>query len=656
MFLHFKKTEFYMVVALAVAAAWIRIPGLGKWCLAIDEFYFSQSVMFILENGIPRFPDGGYYLRGIGLQYLTAAPMLLLQNRELAARLFPVAFGILSIPMFYMLSRKFLSPASAAVSSLLLLLSSWHIEFSRFARMYAPFQFFLFLFVYFLYSGYYENKEKAKTGAWIVAFLSILVYEGSVFLPAFFVIVFATRDTGTMKNRMSLAAGILLLMIANYLFHGISFKEIGVSDPLPPQSASQWYPSDTDFPLHLPDITLLLALAKSPAYYVPFIFFIVGGIAVFFRKLGRERNRMNVLVLAFLLSLALIHQFGMVVLTASLYFILRKESLAEYLKSYRDVGVFLLVFLVFWVCIAYFSGNIEKIKGYLVGYPAFKYRIYMDFAEVVPIWGSVSVVILAVSIGKSLLSRNKRPIEPILAILVLSLALVAVLKAPVYVHTTRYCFPFYPLVFIVGMFELESLWLRRVTVEIHPLRKYVVLTIPLFLMFITEDYHIRHILNASSKEINFRMGEYSRYAGHWYPRADTRGPVAFVDNVYKEGDVIVLEDPPMSPYLSKPYVNYINLADVRIPYSSRKAGKEEMWTGKPLIYEEGQLAEMVPDPPDHSLWLVAVRQDYIDTSFSTRNPPESLSEKFGLDVELRHAGVDGRIGAWEIRRRGAGRE
>jgi hypothetical protein len=108
----------------------------------------------------------------------------------------------------------------------------------------------------------------------------------------------------------------------------------------------------------------------------------------------------------------------------------------------------------------------------------------------------------------------------------------------------------------------------------------------------------------------------------------------------------------MSPYLTKPYVNYINIADVRIPYESRKAGKEEMWTGKPLIYKEEQLAEAVPENPENSLWLVAVRQDYIDTSFSTRNPPESFGKKFGLDVELRHVGVDGRIGAWEIRRPG----
>lgn len=647
-----KKYDLNFVIAITVIAAWIRAPGLGKWCLGIDEFFFSQSVTFILDNGLPRFPDGGYYVRGIGLQYLSTIPLLLLENRALAARLLPLAFGILSIPLYYLLARKFLSPASAAVCSLLLLFSSWHIEFSRFARMYAPFQFFLFLFIYLLYSGYYENKENAKAGAWIVAFLSVLFYEGSIFLPVFFVFVIATRDHGDMKQKMLQAGAIILLLAANYIAHGFSYGSIGVFDPMPPEAASYLYPSDTDFPIHFPDITLFFALWKSPVYYVPFIaLFIIGGIGILAWKAKQETDKMNLFLLAVLLLFALIHQFGMVILTASVFFILRKDSLSEYSTAYRGVGFFFLASLLFWICIAYWSGNFEKINGYLVGYPAFKYKIYMEFVDVVPIWGLILVVILACSIGKSLLSRNQRTIEPLLAIVILSLTLVAVLKTPVYVHTTRYCFPFYPLIFIVGMFELESWQMHRATAGTHPVRKYALLAIPLLLMSLTEDYHIRHILDASSKEINFRMGKYARYAGHWYPRADTRGPVAFVDNVYKIGDVVVLDDPPMSPYLSKPYINYINLADVRIPYESRKAGKEEMWTGKPLIYEEEQLAEAVPDNPENSLWLVAVRQDYIDTSFSTRNPPEFFGKKFGLDVELRHVGVDGRIGAWEIRKK-----
>jgi len=647
-----KKNELYFAVAVTAIAAMIRAPGLGKWELAIDEYYFSQSITFILDNGLPRFPDGGYYVRGIGLQYMATIPMLLLEHLELAARLLPLVFGILSIPLFYLLSRKFLSPGSAAGCSLLLLFSSWHIEFSRFARMYAPFQFFLFLFIYFLYSGYYENKEKAKTGAWIVAFLSILFYEGSVFLPVFLVCVIAARDQGDMKQKMLQTGGIVLLMAANFIAHGFSYNRIGVFNTLPAEAAHYFNPSKAEFPIDLPDLALFFALWKSPVHYIPYVvLFIIGGIILLAWIAKLESDRANIFLLAVLLLFASIHQYGLAFLTSCVYFLLKKDSIILNRRAYQRVGYFFLAFLIFWAGIAYRTGHLEKVKGYLAGYPAFKYKIYMPFADAVPTWGLVLAVVLACSLGRGIFSRNRRTIDPIVAIVVLSLALVAVLPTPVYIHTTRYCFPFFPLMFIVGMFELESFKLPGTISESHPNWKYALLAIPVSFMLVTEDYHIRHILDVSSKEINFRMGKYARYAGHWYPRADTRTPTAFVDNAYKTGDVVVLDDPPMSLYLSKPYINYINIADVRIPYESRNGGKSEMWTGKPLIYKEEQLAAAIPESHGNSLWLVAVRQDYIDTSFSVKNPPEKLSDKFDVDVNLRHLGVDGRIGAWEIRRR-----
>jgi 4-amino-4-deoxy-L-arabinose transferase-like glycosyltransferase len=647
-----KRNEWLFVAAITLVAAMIRAPGLGKWGLSIDEYYFSQSVTFILDHGLPRFPDGGYYVRGIGLQYLTTIPMLLLDHRELAARLLPLVFGILSIPMFYLLSRKFLPPVFAAACSLLLLFSSWHIEFSRFARMYAPFQFFLFLFIYFLYAGYYENREKAKTGTWIVAFLSILFYEGSIFLPVFLFCVIVTREQGDSKEKMLQVGGVVLLVAVNYIAYGFPYHRIGVFDRLPAEAARYSYQSKGNSPIDLPDITLFFDLWKSPVHYVPYtVLFIIGGIILLTWIAKQETSKMNIFVLAILLLFALFHQFGLVILTSSIYIILRKNFISWHSSAYRGAGYFFLAFLIFWIGIGYRTGHLEKIKGYLVGYPAFKYKIYMPFADAVPIWGLILAIALVCSLARNMLSRNSRIIAPISAIVVLSFTLVAVLHTPVYIHTTRYCFSFFPLMFIVGMFELESFKLPGTISQSHPNWKYALLAIPVSFMVVTEDYHIRHILDASSKETNFRMGKYSRYAGHWYRRADTRTPTVFVDNIYKKGDVVVLDNPPMSLYLSKPFINYINISDVRIPYESRKGGTSEMWTGKPLIYKEEQLAEAIPESPDNALWLVAVRQDYIDTSFSVKNPPENLSGRFDVDVNLRRLGVDGRIGAWEIRRR-----
>jgi len=49
-----------------------RFWALGKWPLAIDEYYFAQSVQNVLHFGIPEFPCGGLYVRGLLLQYASA--------------------------------------------------------------------------------------------------------------------------------------------------------------------------------------------------------------------------------------------------------------------------------------------------------------------------------------------------------------------------------------------------------------------------------------------------------------------------------------------------------------------------------------------------------------------------------------------------------
>jgi len=87
----------FAALALAVAAAAVRAPGLGRWCYTVDEFYFSQSVGFILDHGIPRFPTGGYYTRGLLLQYLSAVPALVLGQSEFTDRLVPLLFGIAGV-------------------------------------------------------------------------------------------------------------------------------------------------------------------------------------------------------------------------------------------------------------------------------------------------------------------------------------------------------------------------------------------------------------------------------------------------------------------------------------------------------------------------------------------------------------------------------
>jgi hypothetical protein len=64
----------------------LRLDGLGERSLAWDEYYFAQSVGQILEQGVPAFETGGYYPRGLPLQYANAAICHIMGESETAQR------------------------------------------------------------------------------------------------------------------------------------------------------------------------------------------------------------------------------------------------------------------------------------------------------------------------------------------------------------------------------------------------------------------------------------------------------------------------------------------------------------------------------------------------------------------------------------------
>ena len=45
---------------------------IGKWCLAVDEFFTATSIRKILDYGVPKFSIGRYYTRGLFYQYFEA--------------------------------------------------------------------------------------------------------------------------------------------------------------------------------------------------------------------------------------------------------------------------------------------------------------------------------------------------------------------------------------------------------------------------------------------------------------------------------------------------------------------------------------------------------------------------------------------------------
>ncbi len=127
------------VAALVVAAAWLRLRNLDTLGLYGDEDLTALAVDGFLRHGLPLLPSGMEYWRAFPYTLLAAASAWLIGIGETALRLPSALCGVATIPLFHVLARRLVGPASGAFAAWLLALSGWHIDMSREARMYAPF-------------------------------------------------------------------------------------------------------------------------------------------------------------------------------------------------------------------------------------------------------------------------------------------------------------------------------------------------------------------------------------------------------------------------------------------------------------------------------------------------------------------------------------
>ena len=230
--IHYRRLLIHLLMVVAIIIGiLIRFKGLGKWPLAIDEYYIAKSINNILTYGLPKFECGGYYFRGILYQYIVA-PLLMFSNNndEYYLRLIPVLFNILSIPPLYKLSKKISGDLVACATIILFSLSLWEIEFARFARMYSPFQMIFIWYVYFLYKAVVENSYKSEKALVLVSFISIFMHESSIFLLC---LNFLSTIYKKQFKLSSLFVVKIVLFIFGYIYLTANFRRLGVIDFLP---------------------------------------------------------------------------------------------------------------------------------------------------------------------------------------------------------------------------------------------------------------------------------------------------------------------------------------------------------------------------------------------------------------------------------------
>ncbi|MFV2004925.1 MAG: ArnT family glycosyltransferase [Gammaproteobacteria bacterium] len=115
----------------------------------MDEETTAFASRSMAETGKPQMPSGMPYYRALPHTWLNSVSARIFGlDKEYSYRLPSVLFGILTVPLLFLLARPYVGVPVAFLAAVLLAFSEFHIITSRQARMYAPLLFFYIAFAF----------------------------------------------------------------------------------------------------------------------------------------------------------------------------------------------------------------------------------------------------------------------------------------------------------------------------------------------------------------------------------------------------------------------------------------------------------------------------------------------------------------------------
>ena len=208
---------------------WLRVRNLGHLSLIVDEGVQALAIEAILKHGIPRMESGALYLRGPLYLYIQAALASLFELNEFWLRFPGVLFGTAAIVPAYILGKDLFNRPIGALSAIIIAISAWEIEMSRYARVYIVFQFFFLIALIFFYRGFVVDEYRAKLWFLVAAFFAFLTHELSQVLGTLFLIPILMPAFGWRKK---LKIGGWAVGLGGLLFVARQFNGIHLPDTL----------------------------------------------------------------------------------------------------------------------------------------------------------------------------------------------------------------------------------------------------------------------------------------------------------------------------------------------------------------------------------------------------------------------------------------
>jgi hypothetical protein len=584
------KSASVHLLMLAVPAAMLvglygRFKGIGTWPLGVDEFYISRSIDHILMTGLPGFPCGGYYTRGLLFQYLVAALRMSGPSPEFAGRFVAGMSSLAVLPAAYLLGKRVQGSLTGWLTVIVLLVSIWEIEMARFGRMYAPFQAVFVCYLVF-YLRYTIDRDAAAL-RWMIglSIVGVLTWEGGTLLGvANIFAVMQSHDRGRLRaGDWRRLAGLCVLLALLYL---ASRDLRDVADSAATGAAG---PAGAPNRLQIL-IAWMSAVRLHPVWILAFLAPL--GLAVTsVRFIWSHRSRWMVFAgLWIVLLAALAHAFtaaaGVLALMLLTDLINWRELTS---RPGRRFLLALLALLLFWLAYDQLSGG-RSLEA-LFGFPDIYQRIGRPWGRTMPVLTLVILLGVAFWSSRSVIDPAKTPasVGSLLALLFLLVLVVGAI--PTNRIETRYTFFLYPMLIVIAVSAILEIALhcdvrRRAS-------KLLLAGVPLLCFALTEDFQIKQVAHIDSAATNFRLGMSPARADHYYPRNDMRGVAEWLSAHVQSGDVVVSGIPNLDEYYGGFEYFYLDEEDNRYDAYVCRDGRTERWTNHPVLYTVNALTSVV---------------------------------------------------------------
>lgn len=632
-YLIFKVFAWLFLISSILLGIYARFVGLGQWPLAEDEYYFTAATLKTLETGLPLFDCGGYYVRGILLQFASLIPLKIFDSVEFSVRLIPAISSILSAIPVFLIAKRFDSKLVGFIAVIFFMLSIWEIEFARFARMYSPFQLLFLFYIYFLLRTLDDNNKKCILYLFVISAISIFVYEGAIFLLVLNYIPYIFKSV---KIHLLDIVGLILLPFIYLKYTLIDFRRSDVENQLMNNSMSvqdgvaEYISSTNDqtvinadqklepladiaskLPIQIPEF-MVEQLILNPIWQFGLVVMMVFASYKIFKvaKIS-DHNFLLYAVCSLLLLSALFHMFFLWLCVVVMLFLLHKfifsnekSPIISILENRPLIHLILITMLMNlgWMIIYYLSvQSLTEFPNYFLKYPDFYYKVVRLWVEAMPIQTFAILFVISMTCFWSLFKKENldRRINMFLGLLLILFLAVSILSTTY--AQLKYTFFLYPLMLIIFSASLNYL------VKSIVINKNIQIAILLFLvsgsLYVFEDFNYRHLVNVDTAEVNFReMYKWPKIM-QYYPRKDYRTPGEFINRNIKDGEIVLsVYVPIVAHYLDRLDYMFWDKTDEEFSGLSACNGKNEFWTNAKLISEKEKLYSYLEN--NNGIWVI----------------------------------------------------